>query len=645
MLPLMFSHRYQAMNRQLHLLLSTALLILLTACQPSDTTVTKPDTSAETQAVAAEQSGDYLAAAQHYLDLANATSDKQQAQYYLRAAKAFMQINKLDQVNTTIANINKSLLSEAQQLDVAILEAKIALSSSQAEQALAALAPYELKYAAPSQQQAAYNIQLKAYEKTENWLEKANTHIALATLLSNHEAIAENQQALWQSLMKLTPQALELFNPGIAPSVDSGWFALAYAVRAYQANPDALIVAIEDWQRNYPNHPADVSLYKEQLKIGTRLPKQLNDIAILLPKSGPYAAAADAIKQGIIAAHFDSQTSTRLHFFAIETDATTGTSNVWQQYQLAKSKNANLVIGPLDKISVQILADAEELPVPVLALNRLNNKQTQKDNLFQFGLAPEDDAIAVANYATDQNYNRAVVLAPSGDWGNRVASAFSEQWLTNGGTLLNQATYDENQSDFSTTIKPLLALDASQQRQKQLKQTLGESVEFEPRRRQDIDFIFLVARPLKARQLIPQLKFHRSGQLPVIATSHAYSGQENSQQDIDLNGLIINDIPWVFNELAMSDPTYIALKNSSPQHFDSFIRLYALGADAYRLIPNLNGLSRSSEQSFMGATGILSIDELGQLNRETRWAKFNRGKIKALPVSKATTPSMENTLQ
>ncbi len=79
----------------------------------------------------------------------------------------------------------------------------------------------------------------------------------------------------------------------------------------------------------------------------------------------------------------------------------------------------------------------------------------------------------------------------------------------------------------------------SKLRYESLKRTLTAAIKigFEPRRRQDIDIIFLIARPLKARQLVPQFKFHRSGQLPVVATSHAYTGAKNKQQDIDLNGL------------------------------------------------------------------------------------------------------------
>ncbi|NOQ93290.1 MAG: LppC family lipoprotein, partial [Methylophaga sp.] len=254
-----------------------------------------------------------------------------------------------------------------------------------------------------------------------------------------------------------------------------------------------------------------------------------------------------------------------------------------------------------------------------------------KENLFQFGLAPEDDAIAAANYASQQDYQRTVVISPANNWGKRIATAFSDQWLENGGILLNHTNYDAKQHDFSATIKPLLGLETSTQRYHSLKQTLGGKLEFEPRRRQDIDFVFIVAKPLKARQLLPQLKFHRSGSLPVIATSHAFSGKENSQQDIDLNGLFINDIPWMFTDTAVNDPIYTSLQSNPPKNFERYLRLHALGADAYQLIPQLNSLSRSSDLSFAGATGILSITESGQVHRETRWGKFSHGILTALP--------------
>lgn len=618
------------MNSKIYLALLAIVIFTLTACQPSaPTTAIRPDSTAILQAEQAEQSGDYLGAAQQYLELASLSSEQQQAQFYLRAALAFWQSAELEQAKDSLSKVDRQQLSSTQQLDAATLEAELYLAQSEAEQALTVLIAIDLTNASDDQKKKILELKITAYQLTENWLELALSHIQLAPLLPDSEK-EQNQQALWQALMSLTPQALDLFNPGMPPAIDSGWFALAYAVKAYQTNPEALIVAIEDWQRNYPNHPADPALYKQKVKTGTRLPEQLHDVVILLPETGNYASVAQAIKQGIIAAHYADQSRTQLHFLDVSTDNTTGTSNVWQRYQQAIELNANLVIGPLDKKSIQILADSEELPIPILALNRLEN-HVQKDNLFQFGLAPEDDAISAADFAITQGYQRAIILAPSGNWGNRVSSAFNDQWLNNGGILLNQTNYNESESDFSATITPLLGLEASKQRYRSLKQTLASPLEFEPRRRQDIDFLFLVARPLKARQLMPQLKFHRSGSLPILATSHVYSGHEDAQQDIDLNGLIFNDIPWIFSDTASADPAYRALHNNQADNFNSFVRLYALGADAYHLISELNSLSRSSSVTFQGATGVLSIDEAGYIHRQTLWATFNQGKISLLP--------------
>jgi outer membrane PBP1 activator LpoA protein len=629
------------MTQRFYLSLLIIIALNLTACQQAlSPLTTRPDNTAVIAAQTAEQSGDYLTASQLYLDLAKTVGEPQKSQFNLLAATAFWQLNQFEQVTTSLADVNPAVLSPAEQLNAAILNANIALINSQPSEALAALSPFDLTYTEPTQKQQALKLKIQAYALTENWLEKANSHIMLDPLLADSER-SQNQQLLWSALMSLTPQALDLFNPGIPPAVDSGWYALAYLVKTYSANPETYKVALEDWKRNYPNHPAAPEIYQQTpdmttIGVGTTQLENITDIAILLPETGPYQASAEAIKRGILAAHFNSKSNARLHFFAVDTDKKTGISNVLQEYQRAIDLHASLVIGPLDKESVQILAATDNLPIPVLALNRLANDSTRQ-NLFQFGLAPEDEAVAVADYAIKQNYHRALVLAPNNEWGARIAAAFNSQWLQNGGVLLNQANYNPNQNDFATTLKPLLGLQASEQRYDALRQRLGTSLEFEPRRRQDIDFIFLVAKSLKARQLVPQLKFHRSGQLPIIATSHVYEGYDNSQQNIDLNNLIISDMPWVFKNIAQSDPTYIALRNDTPQRFEEFVRLYALGADAYHLIPELNQLSRSPQLSFNGATGVLSINASGQVTRKPRWAKFNHGLLDLLPLAEPLT--------
>jgi hypothetical protein len=356
----------------------------------------------------------------------------------------------------------------------------------------------------------------------------------------------------------------------------------------------------------------------------------LSDIAVLLPGSGPFTEVAASIKQGIIAAHYASGSSAQLHFLDVDTDPVSGLGNVTQQYQQALSLGADVVVGPLQKASVESLAALSELPVPVLALNRVDERNS-RPNLFQFGLAPEDDAAAIADYARRQGYQHAVILSPRSDWGDRVASAFDNAWQQQGGNVLHQSSYDESVNDFRDTLIPLMGLDVSESRYQTLKSVLGRSLDFEPRRRQDIDFLFLVARPLKARQLVPQLKFHRSGKLPLMATSHAYSGQPDPQQDIDLNDLIVTDIPWMLAMDTVSDPAFEAYQQQAQGPSGSLLRLYAMGVDAYRLLQELNTLSQDPEQRYQGATGNLSVNAEGQVKREMGWGQFQQGYLEALP--------------
>jgi len=624
-----------------HLLLLVVLSLTLTACQSLSPFIA-PDAQAESQAQISMQSGDFASAAQQYQALAESSSGSHRARLYLQAAEANWQLGQIEQTQVSLAKIDLDRLTPALRFDKAILEANIALQQLNAEGALASLEPYKAENLTAKQQRTLLRLRIQAYQETENWVDKANSHIRLDALLPDTER-EQNQQQLWQALMSLTPEALEMFNSGFPPAADSGWFMLAYTIQTYQNKPDVLVVALEDWQRNYPNHPAQPALYKKEVASGgTVLPTKLNNIAVLLPKTGPYAQVSEAIKQGISAAHYAENAETQIHFIDIHTDKLTGTSNVQSAYQQALELNANLVIGPLDKTAIQTLAQLASLPIPVLALNHLTGFQ-QVNNLYQFGLAPEDDAVSAAKNAMAKGYHRAIIFAPEAEWGQRVANAFEAQWLSQGGVLLGQATYNESENDYSSTITPIFGVSSSEQRYQALKRTLGATIEFEPRRRHDIDVIFLAARPLKARQLVPQFKFHRSGQLPIIATSHAYSGIENSQQDIDLNSLFINDIPWVFPEIADKDPAYQVLKQQQPAGFNQLTRLYALGADAYRLANELNRLSHSPSLQFQGATGLLSIDDSGYINRQLQWATFSKGKIKALTNPDLSTFSNLNS--
>jgi outer membrane PBP1 activator LpoA protein len=209
-----------------------------------------------------------------------------------------------------------------------------------------------------------------------------------------------------------------------------------------------------------------------------------------------------------------------------------------------------------------------------------------------------------------------------------VYAAFASEWQQLGGEILETERYDNTRTDHGKLISSVLNLDSSKARQQQLTRHLGMNLAFEPRRRQDVDFVFLVASSRQARLIRPQLRFYRASSLPVYTTSRVYSGHPDPQKDADMNGIIFCDMPWTLESGANSDHLQHTINASWPSNVDRYGRLYALGIDAYRLTPYLGELGNNMFGAYHGVTGNLSLGNQGHINRSLRCAKFSGG----LPV-------------
>jgi hypothetical protein len=266
--------------------------------------------------------------------------------------------------------------------------------------------------------------------------------------------------------------------------------------------------------------------------------------------------------------------------------------------------------------------------VPVLTLNYLPDDTLAPPGLYQFALAPEDEARSVADRAIADGYARAVALVPNNDWGRRVLSSFSTEFEALGGTLLDYRSYTPGIQDFSNTIEDLMGLSGSVRRYQRLRANLGGPLQFDPRRRQDSEFIFLATDAPAGRLLKSQLKFHYSGDLPVYSTSsiNAMDGRSNA----DLNGIMFADTPWI-----VTPQSWI---RHLPPMYEQFWpaerrlgRLHAMGYDAYQLIAALFAARTGPMQEIDGATGKLFLDRDGRVHRRLAWAQFQNGEVVALP--------------
>jgi outer membrane PBP1 activator LpoA protein len=156
---------------------------------------------------------------------------------------------------------------------------------------------------------------------------------------------------------------------------------------------------------------------------------------------------------------------------------------------------------------------------------------------------------------------------------------------------------------------------------------LGVRLEFEPRRRQDTEFVFLAARPAQGRQIKPQLKYHYAANLPVFSTSAIFSpGNANNRL---LNGVSFADMPWMIDPDLLEGQLSESVNDVWPA-LASRGRLFAMGFDAYRMVPLLHRGS-FGDRPIAGMSGTLWLDSDRRIRRDLDWAEIDNGKPRLLP--------------
>lgn len=488
-----------------------------------------------------------------------------------------------------------------------------------------------------------------------DYQQSLSARIRLGGLLASNDELQMNNEAIWQDLMSLPADELQRLARQNEQSELEGWAQLALISRNNAANLSQQLDRVEAWRRNWPGHPASVELPSDLQLLRQLIDQQPRTVALLLPQTGRLAGAASAVRDGFLAAYY-AQAEAEFKPTIIQYDSSD--SDINALYDQAVAEGAQMIVGPLAKEHVEALAERPSLAVPVLALNyreadasnqtsallatplpmqgkqispqipvpgMITNQPSVSAQLYQFGLAPEDEARQIARHAHLQGYRRAMIIAPDIDWAERSVEAFVDEWSSLDGLVVADSRYI-GAGDYSDVIKNALLLDASEQRHKALRQIIYTNSEFEPRRRQDVEVIFLIANPRQARQIKPTLAFHYAGDIPVLATSQIYDGEENGKGDRDLNGIRFNTLPWFFS--ADAEARAIDTHTEAPA---TYRRLHAMGADAYHLYPRLPQLQKLPHTRVLGATGSLTLNREGRVEREPIWAEFDDGI--ARPVS------------
>lgn len=606
-----------------------------------------------------------------------------QTDMYLDACSALLEYGEYDWARNILTSLNLSAITDSQFVSYSILSAELALAEGSSFKAkhhlwntrfLEALSTEPLETQILGREMRAsllYNI--------AEYRQAVEERIAMEPLLVSDADMAEfNQDLIWQALMALPLVDLQLEAQTQNNPLQRGWYTLAALSKDNQTNIRQQLKAVQNWTYNWPEHPASMRLPVDLQLLQQLVEQQPQRIAILLPLSGRLEQAAQTVLDGFMAAFYQTQQSGETTPELMVYDTANGDINAI--YDEAVVNGAELVVGPLDKDKIAQLYMRQNLSVPTLALNyieeglnapamqapnlatQLQLENTDEPNeqntgeasgeplnasemdaaeiiapltnqLFQFGLAIEDEALQVAEQAYLDGHRRALILAPAGSWGDRSADTFAATWLGMGGDIVSDNRF-QNQKEYSSLIEAATGVTDSKERARAIRRLMGESIEFEPRRRQDIDLVFMVARPSEARQLKPTLNFHYASDIPVYATSHIYNGTTNNTLDQDMNGIRFTTLPWFFDE-ELPERRAI-LRDGSQEQGSAYQPLYALGVDAYHLFPRLRQLASVKQAQFYGTTGNLSLDEKQRITRQQVWAQFIKGHAYLVPTAAQT---------
>ena len=492
----------------------------------------------------------------------------------------------------------------------------------------------------------------KAYLQTQLYTQQGHLAAAANSLMKTDLSSEEKVTKIWAWVTSLSRDTLNEINaqyPALSPFV-----TLRELTEEHIGSPNQLAQSLTQFQQVYRGHVLSEAIPQEVLKAVKVEPIYASEIAVLLPLSGRLARTGNAVKNGIMAAYYNDvekenseRNLPRLRF--IDTNESSPQSLI---EQIGETK---FVIGPLLKETVDSLIPILPPSINVLALNRpeenantqptatnaveqlTQNQQSvleshtdaQQEMLFPtalnyFGLAPEDEAIQLAEFIFSKGYRAPIVISAESGLYQRMDSTFKAHWIKlNNIENKQRANITSVSFNDSSSLREGVtqALDVAQSnaRINQIEYMTNDEVYNMPRSRRDIDAIVAFASPQDTELLNPiieaSLNPYDGKLVPVYATSRSMDYDSGKNQWRDLQNVHFIDMPWLMPQHNWKQLEEDAEKAWSNQNTMQK-RLFAFGYDAYQLLPELGMLNTLHYITHEGLTGKLSVNKRGEVIRQ-----------------------------
>ena len=547
----------------------------------------------------------------NFINLANRSSGATAERYRLLAFKQFILNGDRDLASELRSQIDLSLLSDTEKNSF-LLSDTILLFGTQNRDTLSALESLVPNITDVPEWNYYMGLALSGSGSTQI----ASEHFNLCSKITPSQIDYRRncEVHLWEILLESAANRSE----GLA-AVDSNyraWTELAALVRNNSGLIENQIKSIESWISVNTRHPARLNLPEQILDLIQLEITAPKSIALVLPLSGRLQSVGEAVLDGFLSAAYltsaQGYMSPQIEIFD------SGALPIELITEIISNDNFDIAVGPLEAENVELFANSVSSELSVLYLNRLSVDEYSSRTHIGFSLAVEGEAQQAAQTAISAGYKSALVLIEDSNIGERAAGAFAEDWVEG-----DRQIYDLVRLSDATTMTERLErsfhVDQSESRQSQLQTLLGKRLEFTPRRRQDIDTIFLASNSILARQITPTLAFLFAQDVPVLATSRVFDENTDSENNRDLEALNFLAPSW----LAKAEQPLEQTISARPLELQ---KLEAMGVDAFYLSRRFQQLEYPDFR-YQGKTGIVYLGNDNNLSRTMEWVRIDGEKM------------------
>lgn len=176
--------------------------------------------------------------------------------------------------------------------------------------------------------------------------------------------------------------------------------------------------------------------------------QQRHRIALLVPLTGPNAAAGQSIANATTMALLDTSAKTiRITTY----DTAPGPAAAASR---AVADGNRLILGPVQADDVAAIATvARAARIPLISYS--SDAQVAARDVFVMGTTPDNAIARTVAFARSRGALRFGLLAPNGDYGARASAAFNAAVKSSGGSVVASSTYDRSNTSILSAAQRL----------------------------------------------------------------------------------------------------------------------------------------------------------------------------------------------